>query len=74
VSVGGMTAPLLGFWAQREGFAIVFTALWGVLLVATLQAFSLPAVGRLANVDPELDGSIEIDGAHGSSNFRRYGK
>jgi FSR family fosmidomycin resistance protein-like MFS transporter len=55
VSVGGMTAPLLGLWAQRQGFGVVFAALWVVLLLATAQAFSLPPVGRKQRLDPKFE-------------------
>ena len=55
VSVGGMSAPLLGLWAQRQGFGVVFTALWVVLLVATFQAFSLPPVRREVHLDPDFE-------------------
>jgi FSR family fosmidomycin resistance protein-like MFS transporter len=55
VSVGGMIAPVLGFWAQRQGFGIVFAALWVVLLLATVQAFSLPPVGRERHLKPKCE-------------------
>jgi MFS transporter, FSR family, fosmidomycin resistance protein len=55
VSVGGMSAPLLGLWAQRQGFGVVFAALWVVLLVATFQAFSLPPVRREVHLEPDFE-------------------
>jgi FSR family fosmidomycin resistance protein-like MFS transporter len=55
VSVGGMSAPLLGLWAERQGFRVVFAALWGMLLLATAQAFVLPPVGRKEHLDRELE-------------------
>ena len=42
VSVGGMTAPLLGRLADRHGLGIVFVILWWVLVVAAVQALALP--------------------------------
>jgi MFS transporter, FSR family, fosmidomycin resistance protein len=56
VSVGGMTAPVLGLWAERQGFAVVFAALWAMLLLATAQACVLPPVGRKEHLDPDLEG------------------
>ena len=44
VSVGGMTAPLLGMLADRHGIGVVMVVLWFVLIVAGLQALALPAV------------------------------
>jgi len=57
VSVGGMTAPVLGLWAERQGFGVVFAALWVVLLLATAQAFLLPPVGRRSRIVPEFEES-----------------
>jgi MFS transporter, FSR family, fosmidomycin resistance protein len=56
VSVGGMTAPVLGLWAERQGFHVVFAALWGMLVLATAQAFVLPPVGRKQKLDPDFEG------------------
>jgi FSR family fosmidomycin resistance protein-like MFS transporter len=44
VSVGGTIAPLLGRLADRQGIGIVLVTLLGVLLLATAQAFALPAI------------------------------
>jgi MFS transporter, FSR family, fosmidomycin resistance protein len=57
VSVGGMTAPLLGLWAEWQGFGVVFAALWVVLLLATAQAFVLPPIGRGGHVGSEIEES-----------------
>ncbi len=45
---------VLGLWAERQGFGVVFGALWVVLLLATVQAFSLPPVGREPHARPRL--------------------
>jgi FSR family fosmidomycin resistance protein-like MFS transporter len=45
VSVGGMTAPLLGRLGDSYGLQIVLVVLLGLLLLATGQALVLPPVG-----------------------------
>jgi FSR family fosmidomycin resistance protein-like MFS transporter len=48
VSVGGMAAPLLGRLADWKGLEVVFAALLGVLLLATILTLALPpTVGRV---------------------------
>jgi MFS transporter, FSR family, fosmidomycin resistance protein len=49
VSVGGMSAPLLGRLGQRYGLSTVLLLLLAFLLVAAGQAFALP---RVAGSDP----------------------
>lgn len=44
VSVGGMTAPLLGVLADHHGLGVVIVVLWCVLIVAAALALALPPV------------------------------
>ena len=46
VSVGGMCAPLLGRLADRHGMGVVVAILLGLLALAAVQTYALPAVGR----------------------------
>ncbi len=45
VSVGGMSAPLLGRLGESYSLASVFLLLWAILLVAAGHTFALPPVG-----------------------------
>jgi FSR family fosmidomycin resistance protein-like MFS transporter len=46
VSVGGMCTPLLGRLGEQQGMRVLFAFLLGVLVMAAVQAFALPPVGR----------------------------
>jgi FSR family fosmidomycin resistance protein-like MFS transporter len=54
VSVGGMSAPLLGRLADWQGVSYVFSLLLAVLLVATVQAFVLPPVRSGETLDLQI--------------------
>jgi len=54
VSVGGMSAPLLGRLADGQGLGYVFGLLVAVLLVAAAQAFALPPVRSTGRPEPKL--------------------
>jgi FSR family fosmidomycin resistance protein-like MFS transporter len=68
VSVGGMSAPLLGRLADWQGLGYVLSLLLAVLLVATAQTFALPAVRSSENLESEIlvssapvDSSVQRD-------------
>jgi FSR family fosmidomycin resistance protein-like MFS transporter len=57
VSVGGMSAPLLGRLADAQGLGAVFSLLLAVLLVAAAQAFALPRVRSGDDFEPGIPAS-----------------
>lgn len=59
VSVGGMCTPMLGRLADRYGMEAVVTVLLGLLAVAAVQTYALPAVGRHKPA-PALDDLDEL--------------
>jgi FSR family fosmidomycin resistance protein-like MFS transporter len=46
VSGGGMTTPILGLIADWRGLGTVMAVLEGILIIATIQSFLLPAPSR----------------------------
>ena len=46
VSMGGMSTPILGRLADQHGMSVVVTVLLGMLALAALHTYALPAVGR----------------------------
>jgi FSR family fosmidomycin resistance protein-like MFS transporter len=55
VSIGGMSTPLLGRLADRQGMGAVVTVLLVLLALAAAQTYVLPAVGRHKPSPPRLD-------------------